>query len=404
MKRRLCLSALALGLFAVVTAPAQAQILSIGPGGVQYNGFGVGYYGQQYGPITRVRTYPVYGNGMYGYQAANGYQWGDGYRPFGWRGGTLAYGSGYLGYANPYYNNSFGSYGDYNYSQPLPLSSRKPTVTSDNPGCEASLEGAIAAFEQKDYDSALDIMNKGLVQCPHDSAMHEFRALILFAKGDYQQAAATIHSVLAAGPGWNWATLSSVYPSVAVYTRQLRALEAFTKDHPQDGAARFLQAYHYMVEGYPESAAKELEMVVRLEPNDRVAVEVLKMVSKPVVVNSTIPAPQPTAQPAIEQVKLTPATKPIDQATLVGTWLAARDDGSKFELALKEDRTFNWKFTQQETVQSFGGTYQLDGNVVTLLRQAGGSLVAVVTPQGSQKFNFKLQGAPAEDPGLNFSK
>jgi hypothetical protein len=30
-------------------------------------------------------------------------------------------------------------------------------------------------------------------------------------------------------------------------------------------------------------------------------------------------------------------------------------------------------------------------------------LVATVTPDGEQKFNFKLLGAPASDPGLNFA-
>ena len=47
---------------------------------------------------------------------------------------------------------------------------------------------------------------------------------------------------------------------------------------------------------------------------------------------------------------------------------------------------------------------QVAGNVMTLQRTDGGSLIASVNSDGAQKFNFKLQGAPKEDPGLNFSK
>lgn len=409
MIRQLCFAVLGIGLLSVLGTPADAQLLSIGPGGVQYNGLGVGFYGPQYGlGIARSGTYSAYGNGLYGYGPAYGNGWNGAYRPLGWGRnrwgqGSLAYNSGYLGYSNPYYINNNGANGVYDYSQPLQASNDNPVSTSDNPGCEASLEAAIDAFKQSDYPAALDIINKGLVQCPHDPAMHEFRALTLFAKADYQQAAATIHSVLAAGPGWDWATLSSVYPSVSIYSRQLRALEAYATAHPQDGAVRFLLAYHYMVDGYPSSAAKQLEMVVRLEPTDRVAIEVLKVVSRPVTVDPNT-GPQATTQPAITPTPATAAAKPIDQAMLVGTWVASRDDGSKFELALLNDGTFNWKVNHQETMQGFGGAYKIDGNILTLQRKAGGSLVAVLVLQDERRFNFKLQGGPAEDPGLNFSK
>ena len=94
------------------------------------------------------------------------------------------------------------------------------------------MTAAVAAFKQNDYDAALDIIDKGIAQYPTDSVLHEFRGLVLFARGDYQQAAATIHSVLAIGPGWDWTTLISLYTSVAIYTDQLRALETFVREHP----------------------------------------------------------------------------------------------------------------------------------------------------------------------------
>ena len=177
--------------------------------------------------------------------------WGYG----GWGLGALAYNSGYLGYSNPYYN---GSFGGYNYAQPIPVDygvSPTAVVAEGNPA-DAALNAAVAAFKQNDYDAALDIINKGIAQYPTDSVMHEFRGLVLFAKGDYQQAAATIHSVLAIGPGWDWTTLASLYTNIVIYTDQLRALEAFVREHPQDGASRFLLGYHYMTAGHADAAAQ----------------------------------------------------------------------------------------------------------------------------------------------------
>lgn len=362
------------------------------------------------------RYYAGYWNGNYGPGWGYGGGWGNGYygnnaygyRPLGWGLGAwglgaLAYNSGYLGYSNPYYTN--GGYNGYNYAQPIPIvyDTTSSGTATDN-STDSVLQSAVAAFQQNDYDQALDIVNKGIAQSPNDAVLHEFRALVLFAKADYQQAAATIHSVLAVGPGWNWETIRNIYPNVATYTTQLRSLESVTKQNPQDSASRFLLAYHYMVGGHQEDAARKLDDVVKLTPNDRVAVDLLQMLRAP--------APNQTAAnpaPAGNDVATNPEPRPgvtetkIDAAMLVGTWSASRDDGSQFTMTLNQDGTFNWKFKQKNADQAFDGKYTVEGNVLALERKAGGSLVATVTPDGEQKFNFKLLGAPPSDPGLNFT-
>ena len=79
--------------------------------------------------------------------------------------------------------------------------------------------------------------------------------------------------------------------------------------------------------------------------------------------------------------------------------------GSKFDLTLTDDANFTWSFApKNQAAQAFGGTYSVEGNVLALERKDGGSLIAVVTPGGGGKFNFKLLGAPGDDPGLDFSK
>jgi len=373
--------------------------LSIGGLGI---GIGSGGYGSGYGigwGLGNGYGYGGYGGGYGGY---GGYR----YRPFGWGLGgwglgSLLYNSGYLGYSNPYYNNSYGSYGNYSYAQPIPVSYNTTTSVVQTNGNSAGdvLNNGIAAFQQNDYDAALDIANKGIAQYPDDAVLHEFRALVLFARQDYQQAASTIYSVLAVGPGWDWTTLSSMYSSVAVYTEQLRTLEAFTGANPQDAGSRFLLAYHYMSCGHPDAAARQLQQVVKLMPNDRVSADLLKMMQAPE------PGTAEEATPRPDQQSSRPAPPSIDPATLVGTWKASRADGSKFDLTLTNDAKFTWSFTPKgQAAQGFGGTYTVEANVLALERTNGGSLIAEITPGGAAKFNFKMLGAPADDPGLDFNR
>tara|TARA_R110002111_G_scaffold255157_1_gene321302 strand:+ start:97561 stop:99309 length:1749 start_codon:yes stop_codon:yes gene_type:complete len=337
-----------------------------------------------------------FGTGYYGYGSGYGYGNRYGYRPLGWGLGgwglgTLLYNSGYLGYSNPYYVNSGTTI--YNYSQPIPVSS--VLVENDVNSTDEVMNNAVAAFQQEDYNASLDIINQGIARYPDDAVFHEFRALVLFARGDYQQAAATIHSVLAVGPGWDWTTLSSFYLDVDTYTAQLRALEAA----PQDAATRFLQAYQYLCCGHAEAAAEQLRIVVQLKPNDRVAVDMLKMLAPPQPDSQTTPAPQPT--PASNQASVTS----INPETLVGTWQATRPDGSQFDLTLTKQAKFNWSFTpKNQPAQKFDGTYTVEKNVLALEGETVGSLIGEVTPGSGKSFNFKVLGAPSDDPGLNFKQ
>ncbi|MBI3864042.1 MAG: tetratricopeptide repeat protein [Planctomycetia bacterium] len=389
-----------------------------------YNGYWGGNWGGTWGggwggPFG----YGFGGYGPYGY-GYGGYGWGGGYwgRPFGWglAGwglGALLYNSGYLGYYNPYWGGGYGGYGGYNYAQPIPVDygNSYAVATSSGTSVDDMLNAAIAAFRQGDYDTALDISNQAISQYPSDAVFHEFRALVLFAKGDFRQAAATLHSVLAIGPGWDWTTMARMYPDIAIYTAQLRALEGATRQNPDDASARFLLAYHYTTAGHADAAAAQLERVVQLVPEDRVAADLLRMLRPPANAPATSPGQSPTPQPPVENPNVGPTNPPvtdtpqnaptIDPNMLIGSWKASRDDGSSFSLQLTNDQKFNWKFTSpQQKVQELSGTYTVEKNVLALQQQGGGALVGTVTPQADGVFNFKMLGGPKEDPGLNFTR
>jgi len=73
-------------------------------------------------------------------------------------------------------------------------------------------------------------------------------------------------------------------------------------------------------------------------------------------------------------------------------------------LTLNKDNTFHWKFGVNGKTEEFDGTYKYESNELALQRNDGGALIAGVVPHGDQKFNFKLLGAPQEDPGLTFTR
>ena len=290
------------------------------------------------------------------------------------------------------------------------------TVQSSTNSAELVMDNAVGAFQQNNLDAALDAIDKGITQYPTDAVLHEFRALVLFSKADYQQAAATVHSVLAVGPGWDWPTLSSMYTNVDGYTTQLRALEAFTKSHPDDAAGHFLLSYHYMSCSHTEAAVRHLKTTITLMPSDKVAADILRMIEAPADAATTDPANPPalpplpvdgTANPETRTFKPegTPEVAPVDPKILIGTWKATRPDGSTFALTITEDAKFTWSFAQtDQPATEFSGTYTVDKNVLALERKDGGALIAEITPGEVGKFNFRMLGADETDKGLDFAK
>jgi tetratricopeptide (TPR) repeat protein len=130
-------------------------------------------------------------------------------------------------------------------------------------------------FKRGDFAGAQAKVDQAIEMVPQDRALHEFRALTLFAQGKYRDAAATLYAVLSGGPGWNWDTVRAFYPDADTYTRQLRALEAHAKQNRQSADERFVLAYHYLVTAQPDAAVKVLEQVHRLLPDDQLSAQIL---------------------------------------------------------------------------------------------------------------------------------
>jgi hypothetical protein len=176
----------------------------------------------------------------------------------------------------------------YDYSQPLPpppsdLAEVSVDATLDPVAQRAMSTFNLArdAFKVRDYIAALSRVDEAITLLPSDTTFHEFRALTLFALQRYTEAAATLYSVLAVGPGWTWETVSELYSDPNEYTAHLRALEAYVGGNPEQSAPHFLLSYQYLVIGNQQAAADQLLIVTRLSPDDKISAELYKALTTP---------------------------------------------------------------------------------------------------------------------------
>jgi tetratricopeptide (TPR) repeat protein len=347
-----------------------------------------------------------------------------------WWAGGFYYGSGYGVYVNPFVAaEGVRPPAPLDYSTPieLPLGDEPQTSTAkEDPSGKSAQEAYEAArrelvkspeetaglkafdaardaFREKNFDLALSKSEEALRQLPRDPALHEFRGLVLFARGEYRQAAAAIYAVLSVSPGWDWTTVSSLYGDHDEYTAQLRNLEAYRKQHPQAVEAMFLSAYHYATCRHNESAVKQLRNVVKLLPEDDLSPHLLTLLTSAMETDeATAPkegaaaAQQPDAPSAAE-------APPLDPSKFVGVWRAKRSPNVGIELTLGEDGKFVWVLTRAGKTRRFEGTYEVGEDVLALYGSSG-TILADVTLAPSGGFAFRLLENDPDSPPLDFTK
>lgn len=275
------------------------------------------------------------------------------------------------------------------------------------------------AFLQGDYETALAQADKAAKEMPNNPDVHQYRSLILFAMGRYQEAAAAAHSALVGGPGWNWDTLKAFYSDTSVYTQQLRALEKHTTENLNDSFGRFLLGYHYMMLGHADSAGKELTAVVALQPKDSLSAELLKSISAKTGKTYTAKIANendeeqgdgeqslPPLPPTGTEGTTGPAKQPAKTAakSLVGTWKAVRENNLTITLDLKADGSFVWNIDADGQKVDVKGTFKFAGNQLTLDRTNGPALEGTVEMKSKDEFKFTPDSSPENDPGFVFKK
>ena len=344
----------------------------------RYGGWGLGYGG--------------YGGGLLGWGLPS------------WTLGTWPYQYGYLSYTNPYYAVIQPVVADpvYDYSQPIPVDTSTPPPQTAFETARASFDAARDAFKSGDYATALREIDQAIKSLPNDPDLHEFRALTLFALGRYTESAAVLYSVLSVKPGWNWATLIGSYPDVATFTAQLRTLERYCGEHPNEAPPRFVLAYLYLTMGATDAAIESLRAVVKLQPDDRLSAQLLADLTSTTQSQAGRQADHPPPNPDPSQADTSSTSSPPPR-DLTGHWKAKGAGGSTVELTLNPDGRFTWTATVNGQTRSFSGQYTVGGELLTLVSDNGPAIVGRITGVGDG-FAFKLIGSGPGDPGLTFTR
>jgi tetratricopeptide (TPR) repeat protein len=297
-------------------------------------------------------------------------------------------------YYNPYYSETT----VINYSEPIVTSPADAPAEQQPVGpAQENLDKfdqARVAFGEGKYDESLKLLDEFAVNMPNDAVVHEFRSLVLFALKRYRESAAAIHAVLAVGPGWDWATLSSLYPDVETYTTQLRALEAYRTANPMAADARFLLGYHYLSTGSSDAAFQEFKKANELQPKDSVSAN---------LVRSLTPR-DAESKPAPAQRVGESDPKPVPAADVVGTWTATGRGSSQYSMELDKEGSFTWSYSRGTRKQAVKGVYTVEGNVLAMEPDAGGTMLAELTVKAPGSLHFQMVGSSKDDPGLDFKK
>jgi hypothetical protein len=385
-------------------------------------GLGLGLYGWGLGGYG---GWGYGGYGGYGYGGYGGYGYGD----YGYGYNSPYYDWGYSQYVNPYttyvvtvpvvVDANGNVISSYDYSRPIGAQTAAAAAPAAEDQALSLFDQARAAFGRSDYVLAQQLVDQALVKLPEDANLHEFRALTLFAQGKYEEAASVVFAVLSVGPGWNWSTMIGLYPDPGVYTQQIRALEAYRNAHPEQPAARFLLAYHYVTQGHDKAAIDELRAVVRNQPNDTVSAHLLEQLERKngiapthVETSATVPAPgggpSPPAPAAGDNAR--PAASGLQPALgrqfpLTGVWHASPSADTQITLTV-QDSGFSWLVNQNGHTTTIRGASAVGST--GLLTLAGdenqGTLVGNVTWTDPSHFHFKLSDGPPNDPGLDFTR
>lgn len=351
----------------------------------------------------------------YGYRPPGYYHDGNdvaraiGWGLVGWSLGAMIYDYGYRSYQNPYQARPvyISENTQVTYTEPITQVAVRSAPKEDTEVQEITRksESLIAesqtAFKQRNYLVALELADKAIAASPGDGALHEYRALVLFALGKYGDAAGVLNPVLASGPGWDWSTMIALYDSQQTYTDQLQNLEAYTEQKPESADCHFLLGYHYMVCGHLDLATPQFDEAVRLMPKDSVSKELAELTRNTEKTDEEgNPKPAEAAAPESEA----PEPEPVPLEKLTGTWVSARDAGSSITLTFKDDGKFTWSYVKDGKTTEFGGEYSMNDDGLLVLDSSESQMVANVELPQESELKFVLAGGPPEDPGLAFKK
>ena len=138
----------------------------------------------------------------------------------------------------------------------------------------------------------------------------------------------------------------------------------------------------------------QLKQIVARAPDDKLSAQLVKQFSKPGSEPET-PPPRP----------LRWRRQPAKPGKLPGNWTARPTKDTTIRLEVGDDGAFTWTVDSKGKPQRLAGKWSLADDLLTLAQSGqGGALIGRVAWQADDRWNFRVIGTGADDPGLTFAR
>lgn len=274
---------------------------STGPSMGGHHGGSGGYYGGSGGHHDGGGGYYGGSSGRY-YRSGSGFgfylgiPYGLGYSSYGLYGSPFGYyARSYYPYtySSPYYGvSSYASFQPYGYNTAYPPTNNNnppavdqtaqtattSLISSSSPAATEFQAVAELAFREHHPEEAERLSRHAIVEDEKNGKLHLFSAQTRFAIGDYSGAAREVRQAVGLLDRSEWGYVVQNYKDFyrgQDFVTQMEKLVQFCRDNPQSADAHFLRGYQYAYLGHHTSSRAMLTKAMMLDPQDRVAAEIL---------------------------------------------------------------------------------------------------------------------------------
>ncbi|MEM9827281.1 MAG: tetratricopeptide repeat protein [Planctomycetota bacterium] len=158
-----------------------------------------------------------------------------------------------------------------------PSAPAQPPVTKSRPPMSEArnkTQVAKAFFGTRQYAQALPYLDRVIQLRPQDADAFQFRALIHFALGNHEKAAADAYDAFQFGSAWTAPVVAQIYNQNTEYSQHLRRLRQTVASQPTM-PGHFLLAYHEFVRGDITAGRSNLRAVLAMQPGEPLSEKLL---------------------------------------------------------------------------------------------------------------------------------
>ena len=130
------------------------------------------------------------------------------------------------------------------------------------------LSYALMEFSKGEYQKAKSRLDAHDDEIANDGMVAQIYAMLLFQTGHFADSAKWAHRSLRVSKPFNWDTIQGFYSNPADYSIRYQQLQKRSDQEPERVELRFLLAYHHLMLGHNQHAARELKVVKKTLVDD----------------------------------------------------------------------------------------------------------------------------------------